>query len=155
MTIRQGNMFDFSSGVPDVLLFTANSTVTRDGRLVMGRGTALQVRDRYPGIDKAFGTLITGLCHPSRPIYNLLVVPNPEPPRIIGAFQVKYHYSEPAVPDLIRASVADLTRKAATVWFSRQIWLPFPGIGAGRLPREVVYPLIKDLPDNITIWEKP
>jgi hypothetical protein len=87
--------------------------------------------------------------------YHLLVVPNGTPPKIIGALQVKHDFRAPADPELIRASITKLSERAANLWSDLIIWLPFPGIGAGRLSRDQVYPILMEaeLPSNVTVWE--
>lgn len=46
---------DLLANKADYICFTANAVITRQGKLVMGRGAALRVRDAFPGIDACFG----------------------------------------------------------------------------------------------------
>lgn len=57
MILRKGEMFD-SLLFCDVLIVTGNSTLKSNGAVVMGRGAAMQMRDRFKDIDKEFGALI-------------------------------------------------------------------------------------------------
>jgi len=138
----------------DLFLITTNSTLRRDGTLVMGRGMARQARDRFPGLDAALGGQIRQVCG-SGGQYGLLISPRWQPgaaPHKLGCFQVKRHWQRPADLTLIGHSVTALT------WWARlhsdcHIHLNFPGIGNGGLARTAVLPLLTALPDNVTIWE--
>ncbi|MCZ7671791.1 MAG: hypothetical protein M5U34_34010 [Chloroflexi bacterium] len=48
--------------VADLFLITTNSTLTRPNKLVMGRGIALQAKERFPGLDTALGRQIGTAC---------------------------------------------------------------------------------------------
>lgn len=148
---RRGDMWAAYEAA-DLFLITTNSTIRRDGVLVMGRGIARQARDRFPGLAEALGRQILSLCG-SQGEYGLLVSLR-WPKAKLGAFQVKRHYSQTANLELIRYSTV-----ALYAWCARHrealVHLNFPGIGNGRLPREDVLPIITQLPDQVTIWECP
>jgi len=136
----------------DLFLITTNATLKGNGALVMGRGLARQARDRFSGLDMAWGQAIAGRCgHLGR--YHLLVSPH-WPRAKLGAFQVKQDYRHQADPRLIRKSVAALSGWCAA-HPGAQVALNFPGIGNGRLSRSAVLPIIAQLPDQVTIWEYP
>lgn len=133
----------------DVLLFTANAAVTHMGKLVMGRGAALAVRDRYPDVDRVLGGWIQRRGDPYgiawfSPLVGALT---------IGAFQVKHHWQDAADLRLIASSADILWRLALQHWQRKKISLNFPGIGNGRLRRSDVLPLLERLPDNVSVWE--
>jgi len=136
----------------DLFLITTNSTIRRDGALVMGRGIARQARDRFPGLAAVLGRQILSCCG-NQGEYGLLVSPH-WPEAKLGAFQVKRHFSQPADLDLIRHSTA-----ALCAWCTEHpqalVHLNLPGVGNGRLQREDVLPIIAQLPDRVTIWEFP
>src|SRR5947209_19743801 len=48
----------FSTYEADAVVITTNGYVDQAGKCVMGKGTAQQARDRFPGIDKRLGDLI-------------------------------------------------------------------------------------------------
>jgi hypothetical protein len=135
-----------------LFLLTTNSTIKRNGALVMGRGIARQARDRFPGLDSALGKQIQSACS-NQGRYGLLVSPR-WPEARLGAFQVKRHYSQPASLELIRHSTAMLCTWC-TEHPTATVAVNFPGIGNGRLPREDVLPIIMQLPDRVSIWEYP
>ena len=144
----------------DLFLITTNATIKRNGALVMGRGIARQARDRFPGLDAALGKQIKNVCgSPSARFrsgqgqYGLLVSPR-WPKAKLGAFQVKWHYSQPASLELIRHSVATLCAWC-TAHPDALVALNFPGIGNGRLCREDVLPILRQLPEQVVIWEYP
>lgn len=134
-------------GKPSTLfVFTANSTINRSGALVMGAGIARAVRDRVEGVDKALGQAILSRGPGS---FGFLVMDYAR--HRIGAFQVKAHYSEPASPVLI-GEAAQKLRKWAEEHSDIIINMNFPGIGHGRLPVDVVLPILRNLPENVHIW---
>ena len=135
-----------------LFLVTTNSTITRHGRLVMGRGIAKQARDRFPGLAAVLGQQIQLQCG-SLGTYGLLISPR-WPTAKLGAFQVKYHFGETADLALIQQSAAALHRWA-TAHPDVAIHLNMPGVGNGRLSRTAVLPYIQQLPHNVTIWEYP
>lgn len=139
MKLHYGNMWD-SYEKAGRFLFTGNATVKKDGALVMGRGMALDVRDRFPGIDKRIGSkLIDGA------EYNLLVG------KKIGVFQVKNHWSDDSDIDLIIRSLLFLSHWAHNNSHV-EIHMNYPGIGNGGLDVDIVSPWIALLPDNVNIW---
>jgi hypothetical protein len=156
MILQTGELFDFQDppDPPDVLLVSANATITAKGALVMGRGAALQAKTRFPGCDTTFGRIIAYhlLVEGGKP-YGVLVIPNTLP-KSLGVFQVKWNFRDKASLELIRFSSSVLTRKAEGVWKDKLIWMNFPGIWNGGLSRDVVWPLVKDLPDNVVVWMK-
>jgi len=139
MIRENGNMWDIWD-LTDKFIFTGNSTVKRNGALVMGRGIAREVRDRFTGIDLKIGNAIKfdvgqnyGFLEGSK----------------ICVFQVKHHWGNPASLQLVRASVAKMR---ANVDPTLRYDMNFPAIGNGGLSYNEVYPLIKELPDNVHIW---
>ena len=151
---KHGNMWDVYDDV-DLFCITTNSTVKKNGALVMGKGIAKEARDKFPGIDQYFGTKIQLLGRTDKHYY---LITNPNwavfKPAKIAAFQVKYHYSSRADIDLIIMStiklLAFLSEQRGTV----SVALNFPGIGNGRLPMCRVYNIVKYLPDTVSIWTK-
>lgn len=135
---------------PIAMVFTGNSFVTRDRRLVMGRGAAKEVRDMYPGLDAAFGTTTphlgfyglqskpAGTCGLTFPMY---------------VFQVKYNFADEAHLSLIQHSAAVLK----TCIDNSPGWsflMNFPGVGNGRLRYEDVLSVLEaaDLSDQLLLY---
>ena len=147
-TFKIGDMWS-EFGTPNTLfVFTANSVVKKNGCLVMGRGIAQAVRDRLVGIDAAFGKMVQMQRVPDE--FGLLIISYNG--KKIGAFQVKTHYSEAASPVLIKNAANKLA-----VWANDHpditVNVNYPGIGCGRLPEEVVQPILAALPDNVYVWK--
>jgi hypothetical protein len=156
---RQGDMWSVFHEA-DLFLITTNATLKQNGALVMGRGIARQARDRFPELDLALGRHIDRVCGDSVDArrsglgeYGLLVSPR-WPAAKLGAFQVKYHYSQPAELDLIARSA-----EALAVWCEAhpqaRVHLNYPGIGNGRLNQIDVWPLVAQLPMQVAIWKSP
>src|ERR1700733_12483098 len=53
-----GDFKDYLAMPDTAICITTNGDVTKDGRCVMGAGTAKVARDMFPGCDKSLGTLI-------------------------------------------------------------------------------------------------
>ena len=149
MKLAFGNMWDWFVDT-DLFLVTTNAYVKQNGELVMGRGIALEARQRVPTIDLLFGGIVLSRSgHLGE--YGLIILPR-WPEVKLGAFQVKRTFSEKASLDLIRLSV-----KMLDVFIKQhpqiRVALNFPGIGNGRLAKRYVSPIIETLPNNVTVWQ--
>ena len=152
MKIVEG-LLDYSEpwSIPDVYLFTGNSTIKNNGGIVMGRGAAKQVRDTYSGIDRRYGMALSK--ERADDVYkpHLMWVAI-QPKMILGWFKVKHHWKDPADVVLIARSALDLAELATK--HSKHIFhMNFPGIGNGQLEEENVLPLLRNLPDNVLIYK--
>lgn len=144
MQEAQGDLF---SGGRDWLVFTANSMVTRDRRLVMGAGVARQFRDRYPGIDLFFGAVLleNGLV---KGRFHLMA----DLERQVLALQTKIDWREPSPLELVVESCNYLGHYAH-VHPAETFGLCRPGCGLGELDWNLVRPRIAPLlPGNVTIY---
>ena len=141
MILRKGNLLKRLTEY-DCNFITTNSCVKWDGELVMGTGYALQIAKLHTGLPLIFGGMIEQF--PEE--YHLLRAGD------FGAFQVKRHYASPAVIALIKQSAHEL-KEYANMQSESLFSLNFPGIGFGGLSREVVLPILQQLPDNVHVWE--
>jgi hypothetical protein len=138
---REGNLFK-ENGLKFV---TTNSYLKKDLRLVMGRGAAKELKTISPDIDSIFGNIINTTCG-HLGVYGIIKH------NLYGAFQVKYHFMDKADPELIKYSTILLSAEAGKT--DQIIHLNYPGIGNGKLSKEIVRPLLDILPDNVHIWER-
>jgi len=140
---KSGDMWSVLSEV-DYYLVTTNSTINKNGSLVMGAGIAKQAKCLFPGIDKDAGIAVSEFPYPRK--YGLLMSDTK-----IGLFQVKYHWSEKANLNLIRFSTGMLMQHIKDNP-GKTYALNYPGIGFGGLSVYEVKPVIGVLPNNIQIW---
>jgi len=105
-------------------LVTTSNSFTKDGRLVMGKGAALDLKKKVVDIDRIFADLLR-----TRTTNNF------------------YGF------ELITASTYALTKfaKSHKDW---TFAMNFPGIGAGQLSIEEVMPIVSKLPDNVYLYIK-
>jgi len=151
MIEESGNMWSIFKET-NFFIFTGNSYLKTNGALVMGRGLALEVRTRIPGIDLKLGKLIHEHIDPDTKKYGFLTNHILEAKKMIGIFQVKTHYQFDASLDLIKYS-AEMLLAFALLLPDKRFDMNFPGIGYGRLKRQDVLKVIKPiLPDNIRVW---
>lgn len=148
MILEKGNMWDVFFDT-DIFMITTNPIRRTDGAVVMGRGIALEAKQRYPDIPYDFGKELDKL-HPEIDQSFVGCIGNYEETPIWW-FMVKNHWKEPADLGVIASSCFYL--KHGFEWQNKRIDLNFPGIGNGKLPRDSVLYLLEDLPDNIHIWE--
>lgn len=147
MRRRVGDMWQvYGHGL---FLITTNSYLRKDGALVMGRGIASQALERWPKVQFDYGCRIRDACG-HLGVYGLLVSENDD----FGLFQVKRHFRASASPDIIAAS-AQMLRAWCAAHPGIEVNLNYPGIGWGRLSEEVVEPIIRTLPDTVTVWTLP
>lgn len=177
-TTDKNEMFD-RMGECDLFLTTTNSCLDSAGHLVMGAGHALQVKERWAGIEQKLGAVIQSIslnaalaageqgyklyeddatkhwsvhegcwCYG---VYGLIVSPA-WPKAKLGAFQTKTKYWEVASKRAIFSASLSLAE-----WCDShpkaKVFMPFPGIGEGGLSKGEVLPVIKQLPDSVTVWE--
>ncbi len=144
MKLRKGNMWsEFQTS--DMFMITTNPILRTDGAVVMGRGIALQAKEKFPQLPYDFGkTLIQEGNQFIGPIGTYDTVP-------IWYFMVKHHWKEEADLGIIASSVYALKNHVKGT--NLRVNLNFPGIGNGKLPRDSVLYLLEDLPDNVNIWE--
>jgi hypothetical protein len=140
-TFKTGNMFK----VPGLKIVTTNSFLTKDRRLVMGRGAAWTLLTRIPDIDRIFGRMVFDTCG-HLGTYGLLMYGK------YGAAQIKHHFRNKADLDLIAFSMAFLADEAKAKSYIYHI--NYPGIGNGGLDKDIVRPILDILPDNVYVWEK-
>ncbi len=134
-------------GKTGLFMITTNPIITKEGKLVMGRGIAKQMRDNFPGSDKEFAKMVRGFPHRyTGEIYYEPVFGK----QAVGYFMVKHHWRDKASIPVIMRSVAELIERAENC---SRIDLNFPGVGNGRLDKELVKPLLEYLPDNVNVWQ--
>ena len=141
------SLLDYSTPweLPNVYLFTGNGIIKQNGAIVMGRGAAKQVRDSYPGIDRAFGKLIRDNPDDYMLIHKMGSI------QFLGWFKVKNHWQQPADLKLIELATAALSLHASD-YPIHTFHMNFPGVGNGRLNDSAVLPIIETLPDNVWIY---
>lgn len=125
-------------------MFTANSTLTHNGELVMVADSALDFKKAYPNTPKGFGRRIMHLTQ-----FNALFTLQDE--GVIGALQTKYHWKEESPLELVETSL-EILKGAAHKNPDYTFHLPFPGIGKDGLSIEQVMPLVEKLPDNVRVY---
>lgn len=132
----------------NIFMFTANSTLKKNGALVMGAGNAKAVRDLYVGIDKLFGNYLKQ--HSVR-TYGVKILRFGN--QYIGAFQTKRNWVYNTEIELLEYS----TRKLAYIANNHPSYtfhLPYPAISNGGLKVADVQPIIDkyELPDNVIVY---
>jgi hypothetical protein len=127
------------------ICITTNGYVKPNGRAVMGRGCALEAKNKFPDIDYTLGRIIKQF---GNHVYPLLA----NGTKTIYSFPVKHNWWEDADMDLIKRSCQELKQYAQG---HKLILLPRPGCGNGRLRWEYVRPVIEGiLPLNVaTIYK--
>jgi hypothetical protein len=119
-------------------VITTNGVVRKDGACVMGRGVALQAKERYPGIEFALGEIIR---IKGNHVFTLMS----EEGDTFFSFPVKHHWRDRADLDLIRRSAEEIMEAK----FGRErILMPRPGCGNGGLTWEEVKPVIAPILDD-------
>lgn len=138
---REGEMFSAAG----LIIITSNSSLTKDGKLVMGAGAAKQLKLVVPGIDQFFGDTIKKSCG-SLGRYGLLFHGR------YGIAQVKYAFNASANLPLIEHTMRILTTVANNYPHSK-FNINYPGIGHGWLKEKDVEPFLAMLPGNVRVWK--
>lgn len=127
-----------------VKVITTNGYVTKNTKAVMGRGCALEAKQKFPGIDETLGRMIHNFgnkCH----IINL----NP----IIVSFPTKHNWWEKSDYTLIQNSALSLHSLADAMGWDF-IAMPRPGCGNGGLSWNKVKPVIDFLDNRFYVCQK-
>lgn len=131
-----GNMWDIEA---DAYCITTNGFVKKNGEAVMGAGCAKEARNKFPGIPKILGDMITKCGNRVCPLWK-------DGPFIVS-FPVKHAWWETADLKLIEQSAADLMLMANMLEW-RKVLLPRPGCGNGKLKwedvKEVLLPVLDE-----------
>lgn len=135
-----GNLWEIPC---DLRVITTNGdTNRRTGAAVMGRGCAKETTERISDIQFHFGKLLRR--HGNR------VMRLTSPARkgwALASFPVKHHWHEEADLPLIRRSAHQLVALADKFGY-RDVLLPRPGCGNGRLSWEDVKPVLGEILDD-------
>jgi hypothetical protein len=126
------------------VVITTNGTVKANGEAVMGKGIALQAKQRFPEFPKILGGFITrngNRPHPFRLI------------RII-TFPVKYYWAQKADISLIEDSCMELV-EGMKLLALEVVYMVRPGCGVGGLVWKDVKPILeKYLDDRFIVVER-
>jgi hypothetical protein len=149
MILERGDMWSIF-GETGAFVITTNPIARSDGAIVMGRGIALQAKNRFPHLPGDFGTRLHERAL-SKQSLNFGKIGTYDHTNIYF-FMVKAHWRDPADLKIIKRSTT-LLKELAESKPKRRFDLNFPGIGNGNLPREAVLPIVSTLPNNVHIWE--
>lgn len=136
MKIILGDLWEVKA---DYIGITTNGTVTKAGNAVMGRGVALQAKRKFPGIEHQLGQAIKLGGNRIHLLYPYMF-----------SFPVKHNWWETADLNLIHKSVEEL-KELANLVYDKIFAISLVGTGNGGLKPEVVWPLLKELPDNVFV----
>jgi hypothetical protein len=117
----------------DWICITTCGVVKQDGRLVMGRGIALEASKRYPGLSKTAGALVSANGLKVEALwYEKLIL-----------FPTKYHYKDKSDINLIlRSTIQLIDVFNSHGWEDCRVLLPRVGTGNGGLDWAEVEPLL-------------
>ncbi len=140
---KQANIWDDFNEL-DYICVTTNATLKFDSTLIMGAGCALEAKQKEPNLPYVWGNALLQKNLVNK-LYGLLSYDK------FIAFQTKIYWKNPSTEEIINFSVDKLNRLALK-YPNKIFGLPYPGISNGKLSKKIVYPLIKDLPDNVIIY---
>ncbi len=142
-----GNLWDYVN--EGYIVITTNGALNSRGECVMGRGTAAQAKNRYPGLARRIGKMIESYGN-----HVHLFQMDTEEGEMLVTFPVKHHWDESADAVLIGRSVVELKNLVQRT-HANKIFLPRPGCGNGGLSWNTVGPFLRDmLDDRFTVVER-
>jgi hypothetical protein len=137
----------------EAFVLTTNGDINSKGKAVMGRGIALQAKNRFARIDLDLAVAIEKA---GNHVHHLKTYKDRKDniTRRIISFPVKHHWHEKADMNLIRRSANEL-RELVDYNCWEKVAMPRPGCGAGLLEWSNVRMLLKDiLDDRFVVVEK-
>lgn len=143
----KGNIWDFHDA-GEIICITTNTTCKNKYPmpLVMGKGIALEAKNRFPGIDIDWGLIVRVCPNENKTSYfpfNRLVM-----------FQTKTDWKLPSTIEIIKASLHNLLSLMNT-YNIKSVYLPRIGCGNGGLNwEEDIKPIIKNLDDRFIFVSK-
>ena len=128
----------------DYICVTTNAMTKSDGNLVMGAGIAKQASIKESQLKIVWGNQLRekGLINK---LYGLLAYNK------YIAFQTKLDWKNPSTIEIINYSTNKL-KLLAEKYPDKIFGLPYPGINNGKLTKEIVKPLLNDLPNNVVVY---
>lgn len=151
--IKIGNLYsDILMKQYDYIGFTSNSVLNKNNELIMGKGTASIIKDKFPNIPQELGSKIMLLNNKNE--YNLLFINQISEYPIIFALQTKINWKDTSDINLVIRSIDALSLHAYNNPDKRYA-IPIPGIGEGGLSIDIVLQIIDSLPDNVDIYCLP
>lgn len=133
-----GNIWDYHDK-GEWIVITTNGSIRKDGACVMGRGIALQAKQRYPKLPFGLGKLLADEDYGN---YNYAFSQY----RII-TFPVKLKWYQKASLPLIHNSTVGLLRKIMELRLEN-VYMVRPGCGNGGLDWTDVKPILEEYLDD-------
>lgn len=134
-----GNLWTYPA---ECRAITTNGSINRNRECVMGRGCALQARNRFPGLAKQLADYIIRMGN----VPHLLKTTSDTGYALVS-FPVKEEWSDVASTKLITQSATRLVAMA-DLYGWKTVVLPRPGCGNGKLKWGNVKPLLEPLLDD-------
>ena len=135
----KGNLFDYP-----VICKTTNAVVKADGRLVMGKGIALQAKQRFKDIDLYLGNQVDyygNRCFVYRSVKDKYII----------SFPTKHHWRDNSTLELIEVSTISLV-DITNIYGFEKVYLPRVGCCNGKLDWKNVKPILeKHLDDRFIV----
>lgn len=131
----------------DALVITTNGYVKKNGRAVMGRGSAKEAADRWNFLPALLGEQITKFGNEVF-IWSLMYIEEEEvETKNILTMPVKHNWWEPADIFLIHKSAMDL-KAEVDMWNFKSVVMGRPGCGNGGLDWDSVRPVLENVLDD-------
>ena len=143
---------------PDtVILIAGNSTLTKDNRLVMGKGSAFELNKKSSIFAYHFGETIKNTCG-NYGLYGIMLYPIHSDmvkkiTKYFGVFQTKTDWRKKSDLSVIQYStniLLDYIKNFPTETIS----MVYPGIEYGGLSEKDILPIISVLPNNVVVYKK-
>lgn len=145
-SVQTGDVFQMAEP-GSVLCITTNGVLTKEKKAVMGRGIAKTARDSFPNIDVKLSEYLQEFGNRCFKLGDYFY--NGKPLTVVS-FPTKHNWKDDSDLDLIRKSATELCSMADKFGWTN-IYLPFPGGGAGNLSWCDVAPCLNMLDDRFTI----
>jgi hypothetical protein len=140
MKVIKNNIWKYHN--PGYVVITTNGNINKNGECIMGKGIALEAKQRYPNLPYLLGQNIQVLGNHVFWYLDAHII----------TFPTKHNWRDKSSLELIEQSAKELLNtyvKALQTGVSPDIYMPKPGCGNGGLTWEEVEPVIEPYIGNI------
>lgn len=156
MILKRGNMFE-NVTANMALVATGNNCIKKDGSLVMGAGSALELAQFEPTLPLVFGHILsTSTTDNYSVMMTCLYNTKLQLPLYYGLLATKGHWAKPSNLESVLFNIDQFYQHITRYYKGLTFRLAFPAIRNGGLVHKKgeILSALQKLPDCVEVWER-